>query len=353
MANNFYRLIRHSALSCVTLFLVLVSGTNGNVLDHSEHNNATEDSSHDSHQMTSQMLEVMRERIPSYREFSDQQIALQMQMMAPDDSRYLSGDSVNAEHGVLALIHGFGETGDRIIAEALQPMANIFPSAISAGMSMMNSAHIQDSLNDLENAGVNTVVVVPLVSSKRNTLMYQWQYIFSMRDRGGYYDVPQVNTDARLVITDPPGGHPLITQILLDHALEMSTDPSKEVVFIIAHGPVFEEENQAQLEIMAGQAKRIQKIGGFSHVEGVTLQDDAVAEVRDANVAKLRRKIEDASADGKKVLVVTDLLAARSIQWKVERDLAGLDYEFSIKGVSMHPNFRQWFQETVAEAMMR
>jgi len=29
----------------------------------------------------------------------------------------------------------------------------------------------------------------------------------------------------------------LITEIVLDHAVDMSTDPGNEVVFILAHGP--------------------------------------------------------------------------------------------------------------------
>ncbi|MFQ5635886.1 MAG: hypothetical protein ACE5G3_11235, partial [Gammaproteobacteria bacterium] len=190
-------------------------------------------------------------------------------------------------------------------------------------------------------------------SSRRNTLMYQWQYIFALRDQGAYYDVPQVKTDARVIVTDPPAGHPLITRILLDHALEISTDPPSESVFVVAHGPVFEEENQAQLKVMAGQANRIRELGGFAEVEGITLQDDAAADVRAGNVARLRGKIEDAVARGKRALVVTDLLAARSIQWKIERDLAGLDYTFSVKGISMHPDFTRWFQETVSDALQQ
>jgi len=271
--------------------------------------------------------------------------------MDPGESRYISAASVQGEAGVLVLIHGFGPTGDRIMAEAVEPLSGIFPSAMSSGMAMMSAAPIQESLDALAKAGVNKIVVVPMVSSQRNTLMYQWQYIFGEREHGGYYDVPQVTTDAEVIITDPPAGHPLITQILLDHALEMSTDPANEVVFVIAHGPIHEEENQAQLVVMAGQAKRIQELGGFSRVEGVTLQDDATVAVRAANVVKLRQKLEAAIADEKRVLIVADLLAARSIQWKIEKDLAGLDYQFSVKGTTMHRNFKEWFQETVSAAL--
>lgn len=321
--------------------------------DHSEHmdHGPMATMSHGDHRMSPEMLEVIRERIPKYENFSDQQIALEMQMMSPNQSRYLSADSLRADTGILVLIHGFGPTGDRIMEEAVKPMGDIFPSAMSAGMSMMTSAHIQKSFDDLKDAGVDRVVVVPLVSSRRNTLMYQWQYILGMRESGGYYDVPRIETDSRVIVTDPPGGHPLITQIVLDHALELSEDPANEVVFMLAHGPVFEDENRAQLEVMARQAEKIRKLGGFAGVEPVTLQDDAVEDVRARNVERLRKMVKETTDSGKRALIVTDLLAARSIQWKVDRDLAGLDYEFSEKGVSMHPNFRQWFQETVSAAL--
>lgn len=336
---------------CVALALMLSPGFAAMAQDHATHDSAAATVSHGDHQMTPEMLSVLRERIPAYREYPDQQILLEMQMMGPNKSRYLSPDNVRGDVAVLVLIHGFGTTGDRIMTEAVQPMASIFPSAMSAGMSMMGSEHIQKSLDDVTAAGAKTVIVVPMVSSRRNTLIYQWEYIFGLREHGGYYDVPRVDTNDRVIMTEPPAGHPLITRIVLDHALEMSTDPESEAVFIVAHGPIHDEENQAQLQALAAQAERIRELGGFWSVQGVTLQDDAAPAVRAVNVQKLRASVEAATAAGKRVLIVTDLLAARSIQWKIERDLAGLDYEFSVKGITMHPDFTRWYQETVMAAM--
>ncbi|MDJ0929293.1 MAG: hypothetical protein QNJ73_16770 [Gammaproteobacteria bacterium] len=336
----------------ITLLITLV-GLSLSAQDHAGHAGGARETSHGGHEMTAEMLAVLRERIPAYRDYPDQQILLEMQMMGPDKSRYLSAPDQQGETGVLVLIHGFGPTGDRIMSEAVQPLAGIFPTSMSAGMSMMDSAHIQQSLDDLTRAGAETIVVVPMVSSKRNTLIHQWQYVFGERDRGAYYDAPQVSTAARVIMAEPPAEHPLITQIVLDHALELSADPAKEAVIIVAHGPIHADDNQAQLEAMIPQAARIRQRGGFASVEGTTLQDDAAPDIRARNVEKLRGMIETAQADGKRVLIVTDLLAAQSIQWKIERDLIGLDYEFSAKGISMHPNFTRWYQETILEAMQK
>ncbi|UCG72993.1 MAG: hypothetical protein JSV45_00975 [Chromatiales bacterium] len=338
-------------MCAVALVMLPITGAPAIAQDHADHGATVETVSHGNHQMTPEMFAALRERIPAYRDAPDQQIRLDMQMMGPNKSRYLSPAGLEGETAVVVLIHGFGKTGDRVMSEAVQPLADIFPTAMSAGMSMMGSEHIQRSLDEVTAAGANTVIVVPMVSSRRNTLIYQWEYIFGLRERGSYYDVPRVQTDDRVIMTEPPADHPLITQIVLDHALELSTDPDNEALFVVAHGPIHDEENQAQLRVLAKQAERIQELGGFSSVEGITLQDDAAPKVRAANVARLRAKIEAALADGKRVLIVTDLLAARSIQWKIERDLAGLDYEFSVKGITMHPNFTRWFQETVMDAM--
>ncbi len=342
---------RRRAACYVALALLPVPGSHAVAQEHAGHQDTIETVAHGQHEMTPEMFAVLRERIPAYREAPDQQIRLEMQMMGPNKSRYLSSDDVRGDTAVVVLIHGFGTTGDRVMTEAVQPMAEIFPTAMSAGMSMMGSEHIQKSLDDVSAAGAKTIVVVPMVSSRRNTLIYQWQYIFGLRDQGGYYDVPRVRTDDRVIMTEPPAGHPLITRIVLDHALEISSDPQNEAVIVVAHGPIYAADNQAQLQVLAEQAERIKAMGGFWSVEGVTLQDDAAPAVRAANVERLREKVAAATAAGKRVLIVTDLLAARSIQWKIERDLAGLDYEFSVKGITMHPDFTRWYQETIMAAM--
>lgn len=338
------------AVACLmALSMVTGADTSANSPgNHSAHTN-----SHSAHQMSDEMLSVLRERVPSYRSYTDQQIALEMQMMGPNEQRYLSSPDLQGETGLLVLIHGFGETGNRIMSEAVQPMAGIFPTAMAAGMSMMGAEHIQQALDELTAAGSRTVIVVPMVSSANNTLIYQWQYIFNERDQGGFYDVPRVSTDARIIMADPPAGHPLITQIVLDHALEISEDPATETLFLVAHGPIHDKENRQQLAVLAGQARRIRELGGFAEVIPLTLQDDAAPEVRARNVAQLRQLIEQATAKGRRSLIVTDLLAARSIQWKIERDLAGLDYVFSVKGISMHPDFTRWFSEDVMAALKR
>jgi len=80
-----------------------------------------------------------------------------------------------------------------------------------------------------------------------------------------------------------------------------------------------------------------------------TLQDDAPAGVRRANVQALRKIIEQARVEGRDTLVVTNLLGTRMVQSSLRRDLRGLNYRFNSKGIIQHGNFIEWIKLTAAE----
>ena len=163
--------------------------------------------------------------------------------------------------------------------------------------------------------------------------------------------VPQVKTDLKVIMVNPPEDDPLIGEILVDWANELSSDPAKETVIVAAHGATSKADNVKELKILDNLARIVQEDGGFAEVVGITLQDDAAAEVREANVAKLRQVVEKASAEGRQVLVVTNLIGTRTIQPKLRKDLKGLDYKFNAKGITQHDNFDEWMGETIREAL--
>jgi hypothetical protein len=119
------------------------------------------------------------------------------------------------------------------------------------------------------------------------------------------------------------------------------------VVIIAGHGPTSAEDNAEELRVLSGLAKIVKQDGGFADVRGMTLQDDAPPEIRAANVKKLREVVETATRNGKRVLVVTNLIGARTVQAKLRSDLKGLTYEFNPKGLVNHPNFMKWMGEAV------
>lgn len=209
------------------------------------------------------------------------------------------------------------------------------------------SDHIQLAVDDIVAAGARNIVVVPIVTTEHNSMIRQWQYIFGIQDEPTYATVKRIKTDANIIFAEPPGDDPRVAEILRDFADEISSDPDEEVVIIASHGPSEDEDNEKQLKLLANLAKIVQEDGGYSSVVGITLQDDAPPEIRAANVEKLRGLVQDATADGKRVLVVTNLIGARTIQSKLRKDLKGLDYNFNAKGMVQHDEFIEWIGDTV------
>ncbi len=103
--------------------------------------------SHDDHEMTPEMFAQLREKTPLYREYSDQEIRLSMQMTGPNYSTYVSNKNLVGEIGVIGLGHGFGDPGDEQFKDAFTPIGEIFPTAVGYGMAMMTSSHIQSAVD--------------------------------------------------------------------------------------------------------------------------------------------------------------------------------------------------------------
>lgn len=305
------------------------------------------------HDISPEVMDELRQNIEAWENASDEEIVLSMRMMSSNYEWYISDQDVSGKTGVLILLHGFGDRGDMVFKEQMQEYAEVMPTAMSMGMSMMMSDHIQLGLDDLVAAGAERIVVIPIVSTEYNTMIRQWQYIFGEYDEPSYASVPKVETDAEVIFASPPGDDPLVAEILLDYAEEISEDPAKEVIIIAAHGPSLAADNKQQLAMMDSLAHIVQEDGGFAAVKAATLQDDAPPEIRDANVVKLRGMVEDATADGKQVIIVTSLIGARTIQKKLRKDLQGLDYRFNAKGLIQHELFLDWIGETVRNELSR
>lgn len=306
------------------------------------------------HEMTDAMYEELRAKIPAYQGVPKSVIDMQMVQMGQEYQWYISPAGLKNDAGVLVMTHGFREQGDKLFKEQLTPLASALPTSLSLGMGMMMSEHVQLSIDDLEAAGVEKIVVVPIVSTPYNELMRQWEYILGKRSEAEFVSVPQVKHKAKVVIAEPPGDDPLIAEILIDHTKEISTNPERELVIIVAHGAsgrTKDEDNPKEMKVLENLAKLVREDGGFAEAMGFTLQDDAPPAVRDANVARLRGIVEKATKDGKSVLVVTNLIGARTIQPKLRADLKDLDYKFNAKGISQHPTFIEWIGETVRTAL--
>lgn len=306
------------------------------------------------HEMTTEDMTGLREKIALYRGLTDRELEMNMNSMGPDYAWYVSDLGLTGEVGVLILSHGVGENSDRLLKQAFEPIGAKHPTAIGFGMAMMSSAHLQAAVDDLVARGARKIILVDEgTTTKYNSLTRQWKYIFGMREESTYLEVARVQAGGvEFIMTGHFADDPLITEILYDHAKEVSADPAKEVVILVGHGPEDLEDNGPDLAILQAHVDRIAARKEFADVRVINLQDDAIPPIRESNVRKLRRWIKQANGKGQDVIVVAVAAASFGVQQHIRQDLRGLDYTFAEKGLSEHPNFVKWV-DSVVEAAAR
>lgn len=351
-------IVRHYCTSPAKLFALSVTAwflTTGAVLseeagtdEHMDH------SAHAGHQMSSEMMAEIREKISVYQDMSDEQIMADMAMM-PNFDVYISEKSVVGDVGILVLTHGFRDPLNAEFEKGVTPVSKKYPTAVSYGMTMMTSAPIQSAVDRLKQAGAKNIVIVPVTTMMHSRMIRQWEYAFNQREEAEYVSVDRIKTGAATVVfTETPTEAPILATIMLDHAREISTDPENEVLILVSHGPTFDADNVVELAILEAHAKRISQMSDFSAVRAITIRDDTRENIRGLNVDKLRSMIEDAIGDGKRAILVTNLVLLPSFHKKLEADLAGLDYQLNSKGVMLHPAMSDWIEqvaETHAKSM--
>jgi protoheme ferro-lyase len=302
--------------------------------------------------MDAETMAALRKKVALYRGMTDREVNMNMSAMGPNYEWYASDQAMVGDIGVLILSHGVGENSDRMFKEAAEPVSAERPTAIGFGMAMMTSAHLQSSVDDLVARGAKTIILVPNgTTTEYNTLTRQWKYIFNMHDESSYMDVPKVTADVPFVMTAHFADNQLITDILYDHAKEVSEDPSNEVLILVGHGPEDIEDNEPDLEILSAHVDRIMAKNEFADVKIINLQDDAIPPVRKSNVKRLRRWIKKADDNGQDVIVVAIAAASHGVQAHIRQDLRGLDYTFADKGMSEHPKYIEWIATAIDESI--
>jgi hypothetical protein len=295
-------LILPSVAIVTALFLATSALADDEPMDHAQH------MGHSGHQMTPQQIAELKKKVPLYANFTDAQINENMGRMAPDTETYLSASSVRGPIGVLGLGHGYAGDGNKQFEAGYAGVAKKHQTAVGLGMSMMGSGHVQEAVDQLEAAGAKTIVVLPSETSETSSLVRQWHYMFGLTDASAYLDVPRIRTSAKIVMAKSPTRSPIIGEILADNLKSVSKDTSKEAVLLVMHGPENAAENEDELANLARLAEIVKKETGITEVSYGSLQDDAPAPIRTANVQRMRDWIAKTHAAGKTVLMEPVLL---------------------------------------------
>ncbi len=304
------------------------------------------------HTMTSEQMTELRQKIPLYKEASNESIMENMGRMPPDFWGLISSKDMQGNIGVLALGHGYTLGGNEQFENYAGPISKKYPTAVAPGMAMMKSSHIQSAVDELTGKhGVKTIVVMPMEPGDTSSLNGQWQYIFGLRKDAPYLTIPQVKTDAKIIFTKSPAADPRVSTIMRDYAIAESAHPDKDRLVLVSHGPEDPKDNPAELALLQQHADRIRESSAFRDIKVLSVEDDAIPPVRAAHIEELRALIKEATDQGRDVVLVPLILTKGGFHARLQKDLTGLNYKFANKGLIEHPLFQDWINSTVTQAV--
>jgi sirohydrochlorin ferrochelatase len=306
------------------------------------------------------------------------------------------------QRGILLLAHGGNAEWNAHVSRLAGQVDRVHPTEVAFGMA--TRANIQAAIDRLQERRVDSIVAVPLFVSSWSSVITSTEYLLGQRAEappqlaifarmshgsGGHApaapngDAPaahsghapaahgdhapaahgdhapaaqQGSTDATAPVKSSVpirmspalNDHPLVVEILIDRAQSISTEPQKEAVVVVAHGPVGDDENRRWLADMRSLAERITDRKPFAAVDYLTLRDDAPKPVRDQATTELRAIVSKRIESGQRVLIVPLLVAYGGIERGLRERLEGLPYAMPSSGLVPDERLVTWILEMAA-----
>ncbi|MBV9493210.1 MAG: hypothetical protein JOZ54_03105 [Acidobacteria bacterium] len=281
----------------------------------------------------------------------------------------------NEPYGILLLAHGGSQRWNESVADVAKSVDANVPTEVAFGMAQRSA--MQSAVERLEARGVKRIVAVPLFVSSHSSVITSTEFLLGKRRTapkdladfagmshgpGGemHHDMSKmedgtkpVKTAVPILMTNALNAHPIVADILASRVQSLAGDPAGEVVILVAHGPTEEDENRRWLADMSKLVKEMKSLQNFHRVELQTVRDDAEEPIRNAATAELRARVEKATAEGKRVIVIPLLISYGGIEKSIQKRLDGLKYEMPTQGLLPDPRIANWVRSMAGEAAGR
>ena len=288
-----------------------------------------------------------------------------------------SGAQPRTGEGILLLAHGgAAEWNARVTALASAIDAT---QAVEIAFGMASRPAIQAAVDKLVARGVTSIVAVPLFISSHSSVVTSTAYLLGVRrdmpadlnlfakmNHGAHAatmpashheagssavatdNTRPVTSPVPIRMTDALNQHSLVGEILVDRAREISKEPAREGVIIVAHGPVPDADNVRWLDDMKVLADGMKAASSFAAIKYLTVRDDAPKPIRDAAAAELRQLAEEQIQQGRRVLIVPLLLSYGGIEKGIRQRLEGLPYVMAERALMPDPRLVEWVRQSIA-----
>ena len=261
-----------------------------------------------------------------------------------------------ANFGVLVMAHGGSKTWNKGVINAVAPLEKNYTVEIAFGMA--DALSIQQAVTKLEAQGVTKIAVVRMFVSGESWLD-RTEKILGIKagapakpmhneneHQGHSMAFWQVDSHAQFVISKQGLSEATeMNEILLYRAQQLSENPSKENLLILAHGPADDEENTRWINNITERAKQVSTTLNFNNVSVQTLREDWTGK-RQAAEQRIRAFVEQAKQQNRTAIIIPFRVQGFGPYAKV---LKGLEYQANEIGLIPHTNVTKWLTGQIVE----
>ena len=252
--------------------------------------------------------------------------------------------------GVVIMPHGAQMPYNKATETAIQPLKKKYRIEIAYGMA--DPWTLAEAVEKLEKQGARKIVVARMYSLG-DQFKDKTDYILGLsntepKTRGGRLP-PRVRSSS---IFATFGGYEennsLICEILKDRVQEISKNPEKETVLLIAHGARDDKRDKRWKDILQKHANYIKENTQvpFKEIHGLTVREDWPEKHKKA-VDEIRSIIQNASIDGRALIISNRLYGSG----RYDEFFEGLDYDMNRKGLALHTNMTDWLDEGIRKTL--
>lgn len=261
------------------------------------------------------------------------------------------------ETGVIIMPHGATQPWNDAVEEVIAPLKTRYRIEMAYGMG--DPETIRQAVSRLEDQGVRRIIFVRMYSLS-DQIKEETDYILGLSDVPPDHDHEgsppfQVRSAALFTTFGGYEEDPALADILHDRIMEVSRDPARETVILVAHGAGDDEADARWLSVMNRHIERLREDPHCGKLKGLlaaTVREDW-PEKREKAVVQLKEKIEEAKRHGSVLLISHRLRGAGPYRALLER--VGIknkeDYEINGKGFVPHPAITRWLEKGIEREM--
>jgi sirohydrochlorin cobaltochelatase len=263
--------------------------------------------------------------------------------------------------GTLIIAHGGGPSWDNQVHAIAELVETGGPVEVSFLMGPGASENpFQQAAQRLVDQGAREIVVVPLLVSSHSGHYDQIRWLAGenvevaefmmhhMHEAG----IDRASVTVPIRLAPALDDSPQVAEVLASRALEISSAPAGQALFLMGHGPNSAEDNAEWMRNLRPIADRVHELTGFRDVKIGLVRDDAPVPVREEAVLAIREIIQlQHELTGQPVVVVPILISTGSVsQEKFPVDLEGLPVIYTGDALLPHPGMADVVEARVREA---